>query len=732
MDVNAAVLILVKATVLLGLAFIAVRWERTSPAIRRHGVWSVTFVALLALPLLALILPGIHVPLPGWGVASATKPEPAVQPIPIAGSNAPPATQSPVTSHESRVLEKNAESLVTTQESSVTISAPDIRTLLVTLWLVGVVTALLGLLRSLIRVRQLASSGTPVDDREWRHAAVVIAKRLGLRVTPDLVFSTAVATPMAGNFARPVVFLPTDAPHWDTDRRDVVLTHELTHLVRRDPLRILAARVACALYWFHPLMWIAARRSTADCELACDENVLALGVRPSTYARVLLDFANSPTPVLSAALPIVHRHRLETRVMAILSNSDSAYQRAAGPRRTFITTVVAVGMILMVAAIRPGAIRAEAGANVATLPAVIVAPAVKAPEVIVPPVVREPGAAPESQLVTQDASCWSMSTRTRGGFSGSSQVEGSRIIQRVGRLGRERVALMTFEDLRVCLITEGFDGSDDSEPSDWIGRADRIVLETERGNNVRRLDLDGRLSTFTINGRVVSLGDDVVAWRRAALDLLDASWEASNIRGQESSLRGEISSVMGERSSLLGEISSLRGEVSSMRGEISSLRGEESSMRGEISSIRGHESSLRGQISSHRGEISSLEAYRWERYADRAAIDARITRHRESIRAIEDEIARYDADGRVREMERRLASFDVDGKVAAVERQIRNFDVEGKVAEVERRIAGLNVDREVRSIEGEIRGLNADSRVRDILARRDVALDRLRSILRER
>ena len=61
MDVNSSLLLLLKATFLLAIGFAAVRWERTAPAVRRHGVWSATFVALLALPLLALSLPGIRV-----------------------------------------------------------------------------------------------------------------------------------------------------------------------------------------------------------------------------------------------------------------------------------------------------------------------------------------------------------------------------------------------------------------------------------------------------------------------------------------------------------------------------------------------------------------------------------------------------------------------------------------------------------------------------------------------
>lgn len=724
MDANAPVLLLLKATLLLAFAFVAVRLERASPASRRHGLWSLTFVALVALPLLAVMLPAINVPVPAWRGDAATiisEREPVSESLTLTTSG---LTLPRSDGHE-------VSDAVIGRKAVRDLPELNVSRVLIALWLVGFLVATFGLVRSLLRVRQLVSSGRRLHDTLWEQAAARIATRIGLDTVPDLVVSPAVRAPMAGHLGRPIVFLPVDFMRWDADRRDVVLTHEMTHLRRRDPLRILAARVACALYWFHPLMWIAARRSTADCEQACDENVLALGVRPSTYARVLLDFApHAPAPALSVALPIVQRHRLENRVMAILSNRVPRSSRVTSPRRALLTSLTAIAIILSLAAARPAAISAAANAEENAPAAVNDSPpaTIEAPA---PTPVRASESGRGAVIVMQDGSCWNAYDRAAT-FSGSSSTYGGRTLQRIGRIGRERVAQLSFDDLRVCMITAGFDGSEFTEPSDWVGRADRIVLETERDNDVRRLVIEQGRSTWTVNGRSAPIDDGVRAWRGTLLELLDASWEISRLRGQESSLRGEISSVLGERSSLLGEISSLRGEVSSMMGEISSLRGEHSSMRGEISSIRGHESSLRGQISSERGAISSLMSQRWERGTDRSAIDARIRRHEDAISEIEEEIERYNADGRVREVERRIDAFDVERKVAEVERRIRDFDVDRKVAEVERELGALSVDRRVRSIEGEISGLDTDRRVREINAHRDEALDRLRRLLRSR
>ena len=163
----------------------------------------------------------------------------------------------------------------------------------------------------------------------------------------------------------------------------------------------------------------------------------------------------------------------------------------------------------------------------------------------------------------------------------------------------------------VCMLAEGAgDRTRDERPSQWLGSARRVIIESRRGDAVQRLEIARGSGSERPRGTsaAVERPFDAAAqqWRDRMLALLDTTWEISSLRGQVSSLRGQISSIHGQESSLRGEISSLRGEVSSMRGRASSVRGEESSLRGRISSIHGHVSSLRGAISSERGAISSL------------------------------------------------------------------------------------------------------------------------------
>jgi beta-lactamase regulating signal transducer with metallopeptidase domain/predicted nucleic acid-binding Zn-ribbon protein len=725
-------MLLLKVSVLLAAALVASRLLRVGSASRRHHMWSVTFVALLALPWLALTLPELRVPLPFLPPASAPATAAPASPVTAA---APPVDTALL--NDSPTFRAAPVVAVLPAAGAASRTRPSATTLLLGIWIGGVVVSLLMLLLSIGRVHRVAARAEEMAGAGWRAASDRIAARFGIRQPVRILASDAIVTPMAGGVFRPTVYVPRDAATWTPEVRDIVLAHEMAHIASRDPLRHLVSRAAFALYWMHPLAWLAARRAAVACEQACDEAVLGAGVRPSIYANVLLDFADGAPLRLSAALPIVRRTLLETRLMAIL---DQPARRA--PRgRPFAVAGGAIALTLCLAAAQPSATPASpvvepsttiasqriAAVSDAALPRSAEAPAVDVPA----PEITEPvaGIAPRTPQLLQ--SCWTdRDTRSFRGTISMSERGGTTIIHdRMGRSGDDWVLQRTFDELTVCALARDLDSDGDVLPSAWSQHSPIVVFETSRPGDVRHMEIaDGRV-TYTINGAARPLDAAATEWRTALFALLDDSWRLSQLRGRASSLQGEISSIRGNRSSLEGEISSLRGQVSSMQGEISSWRGHESSLRGEISSIRGHESSLRGAISSERGAISSLEAQRWESSASgRDRIADRIREHEQRIKSLEEEIRRYDADGRVREVERRIAATDVDAEVARIERRIRDFDIETRVAAVRRQIAELDVEGEVAGIRREIDALDVESNSRTLEARIATSLRRLRAV----
>ena len=119
-----------------------------------------------------------------------------------------------------------------------------------------------------------------------------------------------------------MILLPRTAAAWPADRIELVLAHEMAHLVRHDWLIQLSAEMLRAINWFNPLFWIACARLRRESEYACDDIVLELGTGGTTYAGHLVDLARTFSAHGRTWLPapsIARPSTLERRVRAMLN-----------------------------------------------------------------------------------------------------------------------------------------------------------------------------------------------------------------------------------------------------------------------------------------------------------------------------------------------------------------------------------------------------------------------------
>lgn len=139
------------------------------------------------------------------------------------------------------------------------------------------------------------------------------------------------------------ILLPPAARNWTTERLRIVLLHEQAHVARHDTLLALLGDVACAVYWFHPLTWLVARRARLERERACDDRVLAAGVSATEYATTMLDVARVITRRHAAAMPMAERSQLEQRIRAIL---DPATRRCSAHGVVAIAAIIIAAPLL--------------------------------------------------------------------------------------------------------------------------------------------------------------------------------------------------------------------------------------------------------------------------------------------------------------------------------------------------------------------------------------------------
>ena len=151
---------------------------------------------------------------------------------------------------------------------------------------------------------------------------------------------------MVWSLGKSRLFLPTDMGRWSTACQNAVLLHELVHLKRRDPVWFLVGQLARAVNWFNPLAWYAVQRLRIECEQACDDHVLRLGVNANEYAGHLLELSTSvraDTGTGSLALAMASKSNVENRIVSILDERMNrcgvTLQRAVG-----VLVVVSLGV----------------------------------------------------------------------------------------------------------------------------------------------------------------------------------------------------------------------------------------------------------------------------------------------------------------------------------------------------------------------------------------------------
>ena len=162
-----------------------------------------------------------------------------------------------------------------------------------------------------------------------------------------------VSTPLTWGVVQPVILLPAYAMEWSEEQRRQAVRHEQSHIERRDWLWQVFAQLMTAAFWFQPLVWLAAAGMRREADYAADDAVLASGAEAQGYAAQLVEVArkvrgNAPQAAVAAAVAMVRRKTLESRIAAILDGT-----RRRTPSSTRAKTAVplaAAGLIVILAA----------------------------------------------------------------------------------------------------------------------------------------------------------------------------------------------------------------------------------------------------------------------------------------------------------------------------------------------------------------------------------------------
>lgn len=323
-----------KSALIAGLTLGLLRLARTRSAGERSLVAHVGLLALLVLPVASLMLP-LWQPLPASWVGEVA---PKVADITeTAGSTVDPAVAAA------------SIPAVADTAGSPPISWSAGADLAPFLYLVPLALLFGVMLLAVLRLFAMRGRAEVLVDGSWLSALAEAQRRMGFKHGTALLVSDELRSPISWGLLRSTIVLSPKAAQ-AVGEAEAIIAHELAHIARLDWAKLLASRIACAIFWFNPLVWMLARESHQLREEAADDAVLMADIDGPDYATLLVGAARHDN---RAALMAAHgvapsKSSLKRRITRVL---DASLKRGpASASWVLMSLVVLAGVTAPLAA----------------------------------------------------------------------------------------------------------------------------------------------------------------------------------------------------------------------------------------------------------------------------------------------------------------------------------------------------------------------------------------------
>jgi beta-lactamase regulating signal transducer with metallopeptidase domain len=347
-----------KSLLIAGLTLGLLALMKKRSAAERSWVAHIGLLALVIMALAPLVLPRWNVEAPsllGETPAIEAPAQTAATPAPATdlGKLAKPdATAAAADAASAR----NAPSLSAVAAATAIYAIPAAILLFITLLALG-------------RLIALRARADVLVDGHWLSALARAQRRMGFKHGTALLTSNELASPISWGLMRPVILLNSRAVE-ASGEAEAIIAHELAHVARMDWVKLLLARVATALFWFNPFVWLLAREAHQLREETADDAVLAADIPDTDYAQLLVGVArhDCPSMLLGAHGVAPSRSSLARRVARVLDGSSVRGPAARGFAAGVFAGAVLVAAPLAALTFTPkGAVAAEKAGKAANI-----------------------------------------------------------------------------------------------------------------------------------------------------------------------------------------------------------------------------------------------------------------------------------------------------------------------------------------------------------------------------
>ncbi|MBV8520178.1 MAG: secretin and TonB N-terminal domain-containing protein [Acidobacteria bacterium] len=167
-------------------------------------------------------------------------------------------------------------------------------------------------------------------------------RALHVRRSVDVARSALAEAPAVLRIVRPLVVLPARGCDELSDGElEALLRHEAGHVARHDNLIARIESLVGALFWFHPLLWVAQRITALERERACDELAAATADERDTYLAALRKFCHAAIAPPLPGVSCMATAKLKERIDHVMEY-PRIKANAPSPRRVTIAAVAAM------------------------------------------------------------------------------------------------------------------------------------------------------------------------------------------------------------------------------------------------------------------------------------------------------------------------------------------------------------------------------------------------------
>ena len=331
-------------TALFGLAVFAatrVRWVQVRPRLG-HALWLLVFIKLITPPVIHLpLLPmpaAVHVDADTWVQAPNTNLPSTVSALPI----------SEIERDSESIRERPRDSAIRLMMDRSNLNPRSVRwaygVCAFVVWGAGTCLLFVVVIRQMMHIRRLIRHLSRSPEEVYSLVAR-IADAYALKHTPEVFVIDGTISPMLCLVGlRPILVLPKRLLNRiGPEQLQYVIGHELAHYARRDHWSNAFSFIVTALFWWHPIAWLALHELRAMQELCCDAFVITAGpCNRRQYAEAVLaavEFVREELSGLPQLASGIGRSTLILRRFELMSATNLTYRLSVYTRMIIFIVV---------------------------------------------------------------------------------------------------------------------------------------------------------------------------------------------------------------------------------------------------------------------------------------------------------------------------------------------------------------------------------------------------------